>query len=48
LLDDGVTNEVVNVCLSGGDSPCDLSVFELDAGGSPCLGQDLVCSFLWI
>jgi hypothetical protein len=22
--------------------PCNLSVFELDAGGLPCLGQDLV------
>jgi hypothetical protein len=41
VLNDGITNEVVNVSSSGGDSPCDLSIFELDTSGSPCLGQDI-------
>jgi hypothetical protein len=42
LHDDGIANEVVNVSSSGEDSPCDLSIFESDAGGSPCLGHDMV------
>jgi hypothetical protein len=42
LHDDGIVNEVVNVSSSGEDSPCDLFIFESDAGGPPCLGHDMV------
>jgi hypothetical protein len=41
VLGDIFAKEAVDVCSSEGDSPCDLSVFELESGSLPRLGQDV-------